>query len=375
MKSAHVFLLLMVSLAFSSCIKDEALNAEADILTAEVPQEILKMDPVVENNRVTFRVKSNTDLTQQAPVFTLTVGATIQPESGTVRDFTQPQIYTVTSQDGQWKKEYTVTFIISELSFRYGFEHFRLDESGRYHVFYEVDGAGEKIMDWASGNAGFAITAGETPAGLYPTTYIETGDGNHALKLSTKRTGPLGALFKKPIAAGNIFMGTFDVGAALGSPLKAVKMGVPFEQVPEILRGYFKYKSGDVYIQVVENEQGETVIEEFENGEIPDQWDIYAIFYDNNDGKLILDGTNKFTHDNLVAIAHIDQQDAVETDEWSEFEIPFEYMTGKTIDPQKLSNGGYNISIVITSSIAGDFFKGAENSTLLIDDLEIIYKK
>lgn len=375
MKTIFFISVWIVAFAFSSCIKDEALNAEADIITATVPEEILKVDPLIENNRITFRVKSNTDLTLQAPEFTLSEGATVKPVSGIFRDFTKPQMYTVTSEDGQWEKKYTVSFIISELSFRYGFEYFRLDENNKYHVFYEINNAGENIMDWGSGNAGFAITAGETPAHLYPTTYAETGLGNHVLKLSTQRTGPLGAMFFKPIAAGNIFMGNFDVGAALSSPLKAVKMGVPFEQEPEKLRGYFKYASGDTYIQVVKNDEGKTVIEEFENKEIPDGWDIYAIFYDNNEGKLILDGTNKFTHENLVSVARIDQQDAIETEEWTEFEIPFEQKTGKTIDKQKLNNGGYNVSIVITSSIDGDYFKGAENSTLLIDDLEIIYHK
>lgn len=375
MKTRHLFFFLIAALAFSSCTKDEALNSEADILSVIVPQEILKADPVIENNRVTIRVKPDTDLENQAPVFTLSKGATISPENGTVLDFTRPHIYTVTSENGKNIKEYTVTFIIAGLSPYYGFEHFRLNESGKYYVFYEVNENGDNLMDWASGNAGFAITAGETPPDLYPTTYTEAGRTGRALKLTTRRTGELGIMFKKPIAAGNIFMGTFDVSAAISSPLLAVKMGIPIELVPDTLKGYFKYQGGDVFVQVVENAQGELVIEEYENGEIPDHWDVYAIFYDNNGGTLMLDGTNRFTHENLMSVAHLDPVDAIETDQWTAFELPFVQKPGKTIDPQKLANGGYSISVVMSSSAGGDFFKGGVNSTLLIDDLEIVSKK
>ncbi len=375
MKTRHLFFFLIVALAFSSCTKDEALNSEADIISVVVPTEILKMDPVLENNRVTIRVKPNTDLTQQSPVFTISEGAAISPESGTVHDFTQPKLYTVTSEDGKNSKEYTVSFIIAEVNSQFGFEHFRLNESGKYHVFFEENEIGDNIMDWASGNGGFAITAGEAEAKDYPTTTTEAGRTGRALKLTTRRTGELGIMFKKPIAAGNLFMGTFDVSAAISSPLLAVKMGVPFEREPDTLKGYFKYQGGDVFVQVVKNAQGELVIEEYGNGQIQDYWDVYAIFYDNNGGTLMLDGTNRFTHENLVAVAHLDPQDAIETDQWTKFEIPFVQEPGKTIDPQKLASGGYSISVVMSSSVGGDFFKGAVSSTLLIDDVEVIYKK
>ncbi|MDD4742440.1 MAG: PCMD domain-containing protein, partial [Bacteroidales bacterium] len=70
-----------------------------------------------------------------------------------------------------------------------------------------------------------------------------------------------------------------------------------------------------------------------------------------------------------------DPVDAIETDQWTAFELPFVQKPGKTIDPQKLANGGYSISVVMSSSAGGDFFKGGVNSTLLIDDLEIVSKK
>ena len=74
-------------------------------------------------------------------------------------------------------------------------------------------------------------------------------------------------------------------------------------------------------------------------------------------------------------LAIIDQADAVETEEWKRFELPFDYERfGKTIDLEKLAKGQYNISIILSASKNGDEFKGAPGSTLLIDDLEIEYK-
>lgn len=41
---------LLLGITLVSCIRDEALNAEADILTCTVPGDILKRDPIIENN-------------------------------------------------------------------------------------------------------------------------------------------------------------------------------------------------------------------------------------------------------------------------------------------------------------------------------------
>ena len=84
-----------------------------------------------------------------------------------------------------------------------------------------------------------------------------------------------------------------------------------------------------------------------------------------------MDGTNAFTSDHLISVARIN--DARETDEWTEFNIPFVTKEGKTIDAQKLKDGKYNVAIVFSSSIRGDLFEGAEGSTLYIDEVELKY--
>lgn len=53
------------------------------------------------------------------------------------------------------------------------------------------------------------------------------------------------------------------------------------------------------------------------------------------------------------------------------FHVPFVLREGKSIDPVKLAAGGYSLTIVMTSSIEGDYFSGAIGSRLLVDELEI----
>jgi len=52
--------------------------------------------------------------------------------------------------------------------------------------------------------------------------------------------------------------------------------------------------------------------------------------------------------------------------------LPFEAVNGKSIDTGKLQNGKYKLSIVLSSSVDGAYFKGAVGSTLYVDELELI---
>lgn len=368
MRVAYFVVCLLLGIAQVSCIRDEALNAEADILTCTVPEDILKRDPIIENNKVVLMVTADADLTHQAPEFTLTPGATISPRSGTERDFTTPQSYTVTSEDGNWKKEYQVTYVVAGISTVYHFENVKDQKSTLlkyvYNIFYENDSEGKWVMDWASGNAGFALTgAGSEDPASFPTSSSEEGMVGKCVKLVTKGTGDFGEKLDMPIAAGNLFMGTFNMGNALTDPLKATKFGVPFEFVPTYLKGYYKYKAGDEY----KDEKGNVVKNK------KDTWDIYAIFYETDENTKTLDATDRFDHPNLISIARIEEKDRKETDEWTEFYLPFVTKPGKSVDKEKLKAGKYNVAIVFSSSIEGDYFRGAVGSTLYVDEVELIH--
>ena len=221
---------------------------------------------------------------------------------------------------------------------------------------------GDKVvMEWASGNAGYAMTGVAKTADDYPTFQITDGKAGKCLSLVTRSTGFFGQIAGMPIAAGNLFIGSFDVNNAMSNPLKATKFGLPFRHVPTYLAGYYKYKAGDQF-----TEGGKPV-----NGK-RDICDIYAIMYETSESVLTLDGTNAFTSPNLISTARINN--AKETNEWTYFKLPFITLPGKFIDKEKLRDGKYNIAIVFTSSLEGDHFNGAIGSTLLIDEAELIYR-
>lgn len=370
MKFKYLIATLLLSVALFSCIRAEAPNAEADIVACTVPEDILKREPIIENDKITLMVKADVDLTRQAPEFELTPGASISPVSGSILDFTKPQEYTVTSEDGNWKKIYKVAYVIAGISTEYHFEDVKQIKkpSYTYDVFYEKDDFGGEKMEWASGNAGFALTGkGTQDPSSFPTYSTPDGKIDKGVKLVTKSTGDFGAKMGMPIAAGNLFMGTFDVLSALSNALKATKLGMPFDHVPTYLKGYYKYKAGEQF-----EEDGKPVPGK------KDTWDVYAVFYEVTDDCKILDGTiveGNYTHPNIVSVALLDDKNRIETDEWTEFYIPFKTSPGKVIDKEKLQKGGYNVSIVFSSSKEGNYFRGAQGSTLYIDEVELIYAK
>jgi hypothetical protein len=357
------YLFCMALLPLSSCIQDEALNTECDIEVATLNSNRLIGAPVVENDRVVFRVKPSLDLTALAPEFSLTEGATIEPASGTMRDFTSPQTYTVTSQDRKWSKIYTVTFIQTEPKTKYSFEHYEI--TGKYYDFYELEvtpnastGENDTIKDyWASGNKAFVI--GTKDPNTFPTSVEENGVMGSAVHLETKSASKWGAQLGMPIAAGNLFLGSFNSAVAIMTPRKATQFGIPFSRIPSRLKGWYKYTPGttvtDAQNNVVEGRS--------------DSLDIYAVFYESPlPDKPTLDGDNVLTDESIVALARLSDKSAKEN--FTQFDIPFVFR--KEIDTEKLANSEYNLAIVFSSSIDGAYFIGAVGSTLIVDEVQLV---
>mgnify|MGYP002597409093 FL=1 len=365
--------LLLAGAACVSCIREEALNTEADIESCTLAGDVLNRDPVIENEKVTLYLKKTAVLSDLAPEFTLTPGATISPASGTKLNFSSPQYYEVTSEDGQWKKQYkveaTTTYNIPTL---FQFEKVRTTKTakGEYQIFYETDNSGKETIVWASGNSGYALTGAGSGADTYPTYQSNIGYRNKCLALTTRKTGKYGADMNMPIAAGNLFLGTFEVLNALTNPLKATKFGIPTDAVPSRIQGYYKYKAGEKFYELDKSAPDKLKW-------IPDKTDIfniYAVFYESTEDMKTLDGTNALAEDNpnILAVARI--TDAKETDEWTEFDLPFVFRPGKSVDPVKLDEGRYNLAIVFSSSIDGDRFSGAPGSTLCVDEVTMEYR-
>lgn len=369
-QSILAFLLLPAITLQTACIREEALNAECDIVAVQIPQDILSRSPIISNNEVTIIVKDGIDLNGLAPGFTLTPGATITPASGTPRDFNTPQQYTVTSEDKEWSKTYTVDIQhTNAVVLNYDFDHVRQvatqSGDGSYDVFYEVGTDGTVSLTWASANQAFALTnPGGTPD-TFPTYQYDDSKNGKCVALTTRSTGAFGLMVKKPIAAGNLFLGEFDMTNALAQPLKATHFGIPFMSEPVSLSGSYRYTPGEEYCEFGDDGKLTPV-----PGKI-DEFNIYAVFFEVTHEMQWLDGTNVMAEDNPNIIAVAEIPNPVPAEEWKEFMIPFAYREGKTIDPDKLKAGHYSITIVMSSSKDGDFFSGAVGSTLYVDDLHL----
>lgn len=355
--------------ALGSCIKNEPLNTEADITKCILPEGVAKSDPkITDDNVLAFIVPGTVDITAVAPEFEVTPGATIAPASGTRRDFTEAQKYTVTSQDGQWSKTYTVTITEAEMNTKYDFENWEIVNE-KYAVPYEIMGASEEgdvVEDsqiqyiWSSGNAGYALTGGGGKPDKFPTCYTEGAfSGQYAAKLVTRATGTFGIALKMPIAAGNLFIGSFDGMSATKDPMKATQFGLPFGKKPLRLTGHYHYLSGG------------NITDEFNKPVVPakrDSCQIYAVLYETDDEVKCLYGDNVLTSPNLVAVALLDSP--TESDNWQAFDVEFRYL--KPFDEQKRQSYKYNLAVVFSASRDGARFRGAVGSTLWIDEVEVV---
>ena len=375
------FLTAIAGTLLTACFKEEPLNAECDIVQAwvhyDVPEECTwdLSDTIIRNvysaeSKITFRVKAGTDMTHLAPQFVTTDGATMLPASGTERDFSNgPLVYVVTSQDGHWQRSYEVEFAVEHRTTSdticYDFERVFLYTDGitgkQYYKWSDLKEDGTEANNWASGNGGFAISNPAASPDKYPTVSVDDGYDGKGVKLTTSETGPIAAMVKMPIAAGNLFIGKFITETALKDALRSTQFGMPFDKKPVKFTGYYKYKPGDTFKDRYGNVENRT-----------DEGAIYAILYRNHDAEYnaaVLYGDNVQTSELVVAKAIM--AEVKPTEEWTEFEIAFDYDGGDIVQ-ETLDNFGYSLTVVFSSSKNGAYFQGAVGSTLYIDKVRII---
>lgn len=380
---------LLCSSTLTSCFKEEPLNAEADIEEAYIHAGdkldtwfISPSDTVAsvqsDQTYIEFTMSENADITKLSPLFRITAGATITPDNGSEQDFSQgPVTYTVTSEDKNWSRTYTVSVVKGRTNF--GQEHeFNFEESYLSNGFYNwrEPWHDSKLNIWATGNAGYKISNPSTKANKFPTTIEENGYEGAGVKLTTCRTSALADMKKKPIAAGNLFIGQFDATNALSDAMKATKFGRPFSfpSEPLTFEGWYKYQAGEKFTDKYMN----TLADRHDYGT------IYAVIYENHDSEgnaVLLYGDNVQTSPQVVALALAGEQKddngktAIgNTTEWTHFSVNFELQNGKTFDIKKLKRGEYSLAIVCSSSSDGADFMGAVGSTLWVDKLKITCK-
>ena len=378
----HTFVMaacVAMMLLNTSCFGDEPKGCEADIETAILhvayPEQFFfqatdSMKVVFSTDSViSFTVRSDADVSALAPVFTLSQGATVEPASGSMHDFSKgPVLYTVTSQDGKWQRRYSVSVVPTSFTvadtLRFNFEHYELETgTGRqcFYVWHNTLADGTLGNDWSTANDGFRISMSTAKPMEYPSTPLLEGYDGAAVCLMTKDTGPFGKMANKRLAAGNMFLGTFDIRIAMSDHLHATRFGIPFTARPERFTGYYTYEPGPT-------------VQDFYGNPIAGRTDsasVYAVFYRNHDAagnETVLYGDNILSSELIVAIANMGY--VTPTTQWMPWDVKFEYR--EEVDEKLLEARGYSHAIVFSSSASGGDFIGAIGSRLCIDKVRLI---
>ena len=373
---------------FVSCLKDEPAGIEADIVSVHLePTAAARLlgatvAPVrqvsAHDTDIVFTLAADADtalLRTLSPTFTLSPGATLRCLDGAQPDFRQRRrvAYEVTSQDRRWQRRYTLSFVpAADFPEFFGFENHALNSPDpHYFTWFEQNTDGTARHFWASGNPGFLLSRYDAKPDEYPTSVEAKGRTGTALRLVTQSTGELGAAFGKPIAAGNLFVGSFDLAGALLNPLAATRFGVPVNRIPTRFSGYYKWQPGEVFT----NAQRKAAQAPAPDGK--DAPRIYAVAYRNVDAQgnaVTLDGSNILSSPLVVAVALLDDFTVTgikEHDAWVHFDLPFARCA--PIDDRLLDRHGYSLALVFTSSRDGAEFAGAVGSTLLVDDCRLTF--
>ncbi len=62
MKFKLFLIISFIALSLSSCIKDEALNSEADILSFNLPNDVMYGEPQISNKEIILFIKQGVDV-------------------------------------------------------------------------------------------------------------------------------------------------------------------------------------------------------------------------------------------------------------------------------------------------------------------------
>ncbi|WP_077155423.1 PCMD domain-containing protein [Bacteroides bouchesdurhonensis] len=348
-------------------------SSEANILTYSFDNDLVINQPVIDGTDITFIVSDDiTDeqLSTLIPTFTISKGAVVDKPSGVAQDFTSPVIYTVTSEDGIFKKQYTVSVGGKEINIK-------LDEWTTVNT--ETSGSNESfqtpIGKYGTSNPGLMqINDMFGQIGVtfdYPVIPVEGKEGK-AAQVKTIYTfiyqndmdfnEAFGGMIPY-VTSGSLFTGSFKTDML--NPLNSTKFGVPFVGEPATLSGSYKYTPGDIYY----DNKNKVITDK------TDEFSIYAVLYeealDENNNNIPLTGDYNDENVYIGTSPRIIMRAALEydgpKDDWTDFSIPFKLLEGKTYDPSK----NYYIAVVCASSAEGDFYQGAPGSTLIVDNFKV----
>lgn len=336
-------------------------SAEANITNFTFNSELVMEQPVIDEAKgeITFKVNDAAtidDLKALIPMITVSEKAIVTPGSEVAQDFSNNNkvMYKVIAEDGT-VKTYTAFVAASLNILKYSFEEWS-DALGGKYTYYNPLPANQL----ATPNAGVTLLYSIAQyKGEYPVLMEEAGMKGKGVKLVTRYTKTSSSI-PPTITAGSLFTGEMKITiSSLNNPLGATHFGIPYAKKPLRFKGYYKYTPGATFYDGTN--KGNVVID----NKI-DECSISAVLYQIEKDADYLDGTNINDSDKRIAIAQL--KDGTAKNEYTEFDLSFELFPNKSYDP----NAKYKIAIICSASKEGDAFKGAPDSTLWLDELEVI---
>ena len=354
-------------------------SSEAKILSFVFDREVAEVDSLVvvqptideATKTISFMVADTAKaeyLKALVPTVEVSDKATVTPASGEAQDFSNGKVvtYTVTAEDGT-VAEYKVS-IAGSMAI-YDFEDWTAGVEGQAPdmTFYNPTG-------WCSSNAGAQMLKSMNLTDSY--VVMETDDAHSgekaALIKSIDTKGMDMFIAKVPkVTTGSLFLGNFLID--ISSTLKSTKFGIPYDKKPLSLKGWYKYTPGPEYYIVNEEPYDQHCHEAVLDETKTDEFMISVVLYETDEYD-----TSKWTDCltgvadaerniyNSSRVAAIAQLTGGEQADWKEFNLELEWKKEYNADTN------YRMAIICSSSKDGDKFWGAPESTLIVDDFELV---
>jgi len=345
--------LLIPAFILAGCKKDEEKSDEAKILEFSITSSSITdfslEDVFIDDELSKVLVLSQNNLAGENPPISFTPeisvseGATIVPASGQEVSFSNKDgviNYVVTAANGTESKW---AFTIRDMQLSNGDFEDWFDTIGMNSLPLREPGLSAASTIWSTANMATSLY---DKSG---TTELIEGD-NTLVKIVTDNTPTV------PVTSATIFTGRFDMQGAIRNPTdpdQATLFGIPFTFRPKAIRFKYKYTPGEDYIKGTLNDPtdifGGFTITHLDGGDECFAWSNLEII----DGDDIT----------LVGRAELIQGDTIA--ELTEVTLPYVYESD--LRPT-------HITVVFASSKEGSKYTGAVGSTLIIDDVELIYE-
>lgn len=356
-KQLGIGFLLWIGMAIYGCIKEDFFGRSSlkQIRFIQLEKQSGNAQILEDSLRILVRVDANANLQQlRIDSIQLSTFATITPSIATPRDFSQPVQYTITAEDGST----AVYTIIARLDSpepqleNAGFDDW-FTPAGR--TFQEPGLDSSSI--WASANSG--VTTFPLPPSNANTLPLLISGTDYAAQLITRRLGGFALAAGQGIGSATLFTGRFRVD--ISNPTASAQFGYPFTARPTAFSIDMKYVAGTPFL----------------NGRHQPLNKIdSAEFY------LLLE--NRQDQNNIRRIATgWYRTGTTPGSNFTNVRVPVRYgpLPAGTPAYQFPANGLFgnatdritHISLVFASSIGGATFEGGVGSTLIVNNLKLIY--